>query len=248
MSLDRLFEHPIAHRGLHDAAAGIVENSRSAVLRAIEAGYAFEVDVQITSDGNAVVFHDDVLDRLTDETGPVNARTAAELVGIPLKGNAQGDRIWTLAELLALVAGRVPAIIEIKTLWDGDRRLALRTGQLLSSYRGAAGAKSFDPDMVEALRNAAPDVLRGIVGYAYDDEEAQALSAYKRFRLRNLLHWAHTKPDFISWGVRDLPRRSVDLANRLTGAPVMTWTVRSPADQARAGLYADQMIFEGFLA
>lgn len=84
--------------------------------------------------------------------------------------------------------------------------------------------------------------------YAYDDEEARALSRFKRFQLRNLLHWRRTDPNFISWGVKDLPRRSVDLANRLTGAPVMTWTVRTPADQARAGLYADQMIFEGFLA
>src|ERR1044071_10157375 len=103
MNLDRLFEHPIAHRGLHDAGAGIIENSRSAVLRAVDAGYGFEVDVQISADGEAMVFHDDVLDRLTDETGPVKARTAAELMEIPLKKSSGGDRIWTLTALLDLV-------------------------------------------------------------------------------------------------------------------------------------------------
>jgi glycerophosphoryl diester phosphodiesterase len=247
MDLDRLFEHPIAHRGLHDANAGVVENSRSAVLRAVEAGYAFEVDVQISADGEAMVFHDDTLDRLTEEHGPVKARSAAELAAIPLKKSTGGDRIWTLADLLALVDGRVPAIIEIKTHWDHDVRLAERTAQLLAPYRGPAAAKSFDPDMVAAFARRAPNVARGIVGYSYPAEGEENLPALKRFALRHLLHWPKTRPHFISWGVADLEMPSVRLAHYLTGAPVMTWTVRTPFDQARAGLHADQMIFEGFL-
>lgn len=248
MDLDRLFEFPIAHRGLHDAANGVIENSRTAVWNAMQHGYGFEVDVQITADGEAVVFHDDVLDRLTGETGPVKARSASELVEIPLTGSVYGDTIWTLQELLELVAGEVPGVVEIKTHWDGDTRLAKRTAELLAAYQGPSAAKSFDPAVVAAFGRAAPGIARGIIGYGYDDEEAEKLSPARRFILRNLLHWPRTRPHFISWGVKDLPRRSVDIANRLTGAPVMTWTVRTPSDQARAGLYADQMIFEGFLA
>ena len=249
MDLDRLFERPIAHRGLHDRAAGIIENSAGAVRRAVEAGYAFEVDVQISRDGEAVVFHDDTLDRLTAETGRVADRTAAELCTIPLIDSAEGDRIWTLAELLALVAGRVPFVVEIKSLGDGDTRLARRTAELLTAYDGFAAAKSFDRRMVREVKRAAPDLPRGIIGCAFkpDDREWRAMSSARRFVDRNLLHWPLTRPHFISWDVSDLPRRAVDIAHRLTGAPVMTWTVRTPFDQARAALYADQMIFEGFL-
>jgi glycerophosphoryl diester phosphodiesterase len=246
MDLDRLFEQPIAHRGLHDAANGVIENSRTAVWHAVQSGYGFEVDVQISSDGEAMVFHDDVLDRLTEYAGPVREMTSAELSGIALKDSADGDTIWKLAELLELVAGQAPAVIEIKTRWDGDLALARRVGELLSAYEGPIAAKSFDPDLVAELARAAPKVARGIVGYGFDDEEAEQLTPFKRAWLRNLLHWPRTRPHFISWGVKDLPRRSVDIANRVTGTPVMTWTVKTPAEQARAGLYADQMIFEGF--
>lgn len=247
MTLDLLFERPIAHRGLHDANGGIIENSRTAVLRAVEAGYGFEVDVQISADGEAMVFHDETLNRLTAETGPVNARSAAELKEIALKDSAFGDRIWTLGELLLEVRGLVPAIIEIKTLWDHDVRLAERTAQLLSAYPYPIAAKSFDPEMVAAFKRIAPDIPRGIVGYSYPDSEEEGLTALKRFYLRNLLHWPKTRPHFISWSVRDLEMASVRFAHYLTGVPVMTWTVRSEFDQARAGLHADQMIFEGFL-
>jgi glycerophosphoryl diester phosphodiesterase len=217
------------------------------VLRAVEAGYGFEVDVQMSADGEAVVFHDDKLDRLTLEKGPVKAHTAAELQQIALKNSADGDRIWTLAELLDEVDGRVPAIIEIKTLWDHDTRLAKRTAQLLAGYRGPIAAKSFDPEMVVAFGKSAPDLPRGIIGYAYPADGDEGLTALKRFYLRHLLHWPKTQPHFISWAVRDLEMASVRFAHYATSAPVMTWTVRTEFDQARASLHADQMIFEGFL-
>jgi glycerophosphoryl diester phosphodiesterase len=247
MNLDLLFERPIAHRGLHDASAGIIENSKAAVLRAIEGGYGFEVDVQISADGEAIVFHDEKLDRLTHETGFVKERTAAELTSILLKNSTAGDRIWRLSELLELVDGRTAAIIEIKTLWDHDVRLAERTAELLAGYHGPIGAKSFDPKLVAAFGKAAPGVPRGIVGYAYPEDGDEGLTALKRFYLRHLLHWPQTRPHFISWAVRDLEMASVKLAHHMTKAPVMTWTVRTEFDQARATLHADQMIFEGFL-
>lgn len=247
MDLDLLFERPIAHRGLHDKNIGVVENSRTAVLRAVEAGYGFEVDVQMSADGEAMVFHDETLNRLTNETGPVKARTAAELKEIALKDSAFDDRIWTLGELLLEVRGAAAAIIEIKTLWDHDVRLAERTARLLAAYPYPAATKSFDPKMVAAFGKIAPEVPRGIVGYSYPDGDEEGLTAMKRFCLRHLLHWPRTRPHFISWAVRDLEMASVRFAHWMTGAPVMTWTVRTEFDQARAGLHADQMIFEGFL-
>ena len=101
---------PIAHRALH--GPGRPENSRAAILSAMAAGYGIEIDVQGTADGQAVVFHDDDLDRLTDATGPVRARTAQELAALRLKGC--DETIPSLAEVLALVAGRAPLLIEIK--------------------------------------------------------------------------------------------------------------------------------------
>ena len=167
MDLDRLFERPIAHRGLHDRRQGVIENSRTAVWHALQAGYGFEVDVQMSADGEAMVFHDETLDRLTEYAGPVKDLTAAQLCGITLRENAEGDTIWTLAELIERVAGQVPAVIEIKTLWDRDLRLARRVGELLSSYDGPIAAKSFDPDIVAHLARNAPNVARGIVGYGF---------------------------------------------------------------------------------
>jgi glycerophosphoryl diester phosphodiesterase len=247
MNLDPLFERPIAHRGLHDANAGIIENSKSAVLRAIELGYGFEVDVQMSADGEAMVFHDEKLDRLTHEKGLVKDRSSAELEQIALKNSAHGDRIWTLTELLELLGGRTAAVIEIKTHWDHDLRLAKRAAEIMSRYRGPLAAKSFDPELVAAFRKAAPNIPRGIVGYAYPDDGEEGLTALKRFYLRNLLHWRKTRPHFISWAVRDLEMASLRFAHHMTKAPVMTWTVRTEFDQARASLHADQMIFEGFL-
>lgn len=246
-ALDELFDQPIAHRGLHDVSAGVVENSRSAVLAAIEAGYGIEVDVQITADGEAVVFHDRLLERLTGRPGAVALHSAEELCAIPLSASAAGDRIWRLQELLDLVDGRVPVVVEIKSLWNRQTQLATRTARLLSTANGVVALKSFDPEMVVAARKAAPRVPRGVIGHAFPprDGEGRWLPC-GRFCLRNLLHWPLTRPHFLSWDVQDLPRRSVQMAEQLFKVPVMTWTVRTPADQARAALYADQIVFEGF--
>lgn len=240
-----LTAQPIAHRGLHEASAGVIENTRTAVRRAIECGYAIEIDVQRSADDAVVVFHDDDLDRLTEATGPVDGLTSAELRGIPLRGTT--DRIWSLAELLEEVGGRVPLVVELKSRFDGDMRLAAAAGGVLAAYSGRAVAKSFDPALVASLRNSQPDLPRGVIGCAFEDDEWSILSPGRRLRYRNLLHWPETRPDFLSWDVHDLPRAAVTIARQLFGTPVLSWTVRTPADQARAAMYADQMIFEGFL-
>ena len=240
-----LTARPVAHRALHDAARGIIENTPSAVDAAIARNYAIEVDIQLTSDGEAVVFHDDDLDRLTTATGPVPARSLAQMQAIELRGTA--DRTMTLAELLARVGGRVPLIIEMKSHFDGNTAVADRAAQVLAGYAGPAALMSFDPDLVAAIRKLAPAIPRGItMERRYDDPEWAGLSAATKFAFGNLLHFPRTMPDFVAHYVKELPAPAASLAH-MTGRPLLTWTVRTEADRATAQRHADQMIFEGFL-
>jgi glycerophosphoryl diester phosphodiesterase len=242
-----LTARPIAHRGLHDAAGGAIENSLSAAAAAIAGNFAIECDVQLSADEDAVVFHDYVLDRLTAETGRVDARKAAELAQIGLKGAS--DRIPTLIGFLDAIGGRTPLVIEIKSRFDGDLRLAKRTAQILEAYKGQPIVlKSFDPVIVAALRDLAPGLARGIVAmneYNYGDYDR--LSAGEKHALANLLHFEQTRPDFISWKVTDLPSAAPFLCRKTLGLPLISWTVRTPEDRVRAAAHADQMVFEGFL-
>jgi glycerophosphoryl diester phosphodiesterase len=242
---DWLVARPIAHRGLHDPGAGVFENTVSAADAAIAAGFAIECDVQDTADGDAVVFHDHTLDRLTGARGPVRERKAAELSGLAVGGTA--DRIPTLEAFLDRIAGRTPLVIEIKSRFDNDPRLTHRTIEVLTAYEGPFVLKSFDPFVVAAVRKTAPKIPRGIVAEgAYVGGEWEKLSREQRHDMANLLHFSATEPDFLSWRVHDLPSAAPFLCRHLKGLPVMAWTVRTEADRQRAALHADQIVFEGF--
>lgn len=236
-----LTARPIAHRGLHDAAAGIIENTPSAVRAAVAANYGIEVDLQITADGEAMVFHDDDLRRLTEGTATLASQTAAALKAVAFKATA--DRMITLSELCRLVAGRVPLVLELKSRFDGDLRVAQRTAAVLAAYAGPVAAMSFDPSLVHALRSLAPSLPRGIVAQRHFDEAPGKPPGYP-LALGLLLHAPWSRPQFVAYGVKDLPAPATILA-RLIGCPVLTWTVRSSADLTRARRYADQAIFEG---
>ena len=243
---DWLVGRPIAHRGLHDRAAGVIENSLSAARAAIAGGFAIECDVQLTADGEAVVFHDFALDRLTGASGPVAGRSAAELGAIALSGSA-GDRIPTLGALLATVGGRVPLICEVKSRFDGDMRLANRVLAVAAGHAGPLAVKSFDPAVVTHLRACAMPNPLGIVAEAsYGDPEWAALAPERRADLAALSHVGDTRPDFLSWRVHDLPHAAPALFRAALGRPVMVWTVRTADQRQRAARWADQMVFEGF--
>lgn len=242
---DWLIARPIAHRGLHDPSAGRFENTLGAAEAAIAAGYAVECDVQDTADGEAVVFHDFSLDRLTAETGPVRARTAAQLARLAL--GRSPERIPTLSAFLEQIAGRTPLIIEIKSRFDNDLTLTHRIVDVLSAYRGPAAVKSFDPFVIAALRTAGSEIPRGIVAESgYEGPDWDTVSRAHRHELANLLHFGATEPDFLSWRVADLPCAAPFLCRHLKRMPVMTWTVRTEKDRRRAALHADQIVFEGF--
>ena len=242
-AFDWLITRPIAHRGLHDAKRGVVENTRSAFAAAMASNYAIECDVQLTADGEAVVFHDDTLDRLALAQGPLIARTSAELKSISLRGST--DRIETLADLLTQVRGRVALIIELKSAWNGNVALALRALQALRSYSGPCALMSFDPDLIEVLR-CAPHIPRGIVAERVTRSSWQALPLARRLELRHLRHWQRTLPHFISFDAGGLPWPPVTQL-RAAGLPVITWTVRSEDEAAAVRRYCDQITFEGFL-
>lgn len=241
-----LTARPIAHRALHDAARGVIENTPSAVDAAMGRNYAIEVDIQLSADGEAMVFHDDTLERLTLAEGPANARTAAELKAVEMRGTA--DRMMTLTELLARVGGCVPLIIELKSHFDGNTAIAARAVAILAGYDGPAALMSFDPDLVAAVQVLAPDIPRGItMEHRYDDPEWDMLSHETKHEWGNLLHLPRTQPDFIAHYVKELPSAAVEAARRQRPMPLLTWTVRTAEDRETAARHADQMIFEGFL-
>ena len=241
-SLDWL-RRPFAHRGLHDARQGIVENSASAIRAAVAADYGVEIDLQCASDGVPVVFHDESLDRLTAERGLVRERDAASLAKLALKGSS--DAILTLPELLAIVGDRVPLLIEIKSNWGRDHRYAKNIAEALTGHRPNIAVMSFDHELIASFRDLAPGLRRGLISERFEDARYwHMLSPLKRFAMRHLLTAAMAQPDFIAYHVKALPALAPTLARKM-GLPLITWTVRDRADEAVARGYANAMIFEG---
>lgn len=243
---DWLTARPVAHRGLHDSERGIIENTPSAITAAIAGNYSIEVDVQLTADGEAIVHHDDTLGRLNEGSAKLATLTAAQLKQVPFK--ATSDRMITLGELCDLAAGRVALVVEIKSHFDGDGRLATRVAEVLKCYDGAAVAMSFDPGQVLALKELAPQIVRGIVAQrTYDDDYWTKTSPAQRHRMTALRHAFRTQPHFVAFQVNELPAPAPWIARNVFGCPLLTWTVRTAEQRARASRHADQMIFEGFV-
>jgi glycerophosphoryl diester phosphodiesterase len=237
-------QRPFAHRGLHDAAKGIVENSASAVSAAMGAGLGIEVDLQCAANHMPVVFHDATLDRLTAETGPVAAHDAAALSRIPLRDSK--DSILSLPALLERVNGFVPLLLEVKSTWTRDGRFEANIVQLLAAYKGPVAVMSFDPYSLKAFREAAPLLPRGLVAERFDDESHWShLTFGQRLAMRNLLTAAIAWPNFIAYDIAALPALAPLAARFVFGLPLLTWTVRTPEERERALRYADAMIFEG---
>lgn len=238
-------QRPIAHRGLHDQAKGIVENSAAAVSAAMGKGFAIEVDLQCAAGHMPIVFHDDTLDRLTLETGPVAARTADALADIPLRNSA--DRILSLPALLALVDGYVPLVLEVKSTWKRDGKFEANVARMLAAYKGPVAVMSFDPYCLAAFRAVAPDLPRGLVAERFDMKHWPRLKLWQRVAMRNLLSSAIARPNFIAYDIEALPALAPLIARFLFGLPLLTWTVRTNQQRERALRYADAMIFEGIV-
>ena len=242
--LDWLTARPIAHRGLHDADAGAIENTAPAFAAAIAGGYGMETDLQISADGEAMVHHDDTLGRLTEGSGRLADMTAAEIEAVRFKASA--DRIMTLGDLCDLVAGRATLLLELKSHFDGDRRLVQRCADVLKNYSGPVAVVSFDPTMIAAAREIAPGMPRGIIAERhYAHQEWDRFTGAQKRNMAFLLHAPRTRPNFIAYRVADLPAAAPLIARWAFGLPLLTWTVRGDADRRRAR-WANQIIFEGW--
>lgn len=242
------FQRPIAHRGLHDKKRGIIENSASAFEAAIARGFGIECDLQLTADGEAMVFHDPTLKRVLGQKDQVRAMSAQQMGALPLLGSAAPDRPQTLAAFLGQIAGRTPLVIEIKqqaNTADVDI-LARRVAALVSAYKGPLTIKSFDPRTLIAMRKAGYRGPLGIVTYGYDRPDWYGdMPAPTRFILRNLLHYPFSRFTFISCERAALTRPAIGLFRAL-GFKVMSWTIKSAAEARDARQHADQIVFEGF--
>jgi glycerophosphoryl diester phosphodiesterase len=243
--LDWLIARPVAHRGLHDAGAGVIENTPTAFAAAVAANYAIECDLQISADGEAMVHHDETLGRLTDGSGRLDAMTSAELRRVAFK--ATSDRMISVGELCDLVAGRATLVIELKSDRAGDPRLAARAATVLAGYAGPVAIMSFDPAQILPLRTSAPGLTRGLVAGGWSEQNKQdRILARGKLALAYGRDVLRARPQFIAYAVKDLPATLPLAARRLYGLPLLTWTVRSQDDRQRAARFADQMIFEGF--
>ncbi|QUJ75929.1 phosphodiesterase [Sulfitobacter albidus] len=245
---DGFADRPFAHRALHDVTDGRPENSRAAIRAAIAAGYGIEIDVQLSGDGAAMVFHDYHLERLTDMQGAVQLHDSVALRAIPLRGGTEG--IPDLAEVLTIIAGAVPLLIELK---DQDGGMGPRIGRLeaavaaaLEGYAGDVALMSFNPHSVAEMQSLCPHLPRGLTTSAYRPAD-WPLSTATCDTLREIPDYDRTGSVFISHEVDDLDRpRVAEL--KAQGAMISCWTVRSPEQDARARRIADTVTFEGYVA
>lgn len=241
---------PIAHRGLHDIARGIVENTAPAFEAAATAGFGIECDVRPSRDGRAIVFHDATTDRLVARHGLVAELTEAELRDLTYPGSRNPAHILTLSELLDLVSGRVPIFVEVKSDWRvPDPVFVASLAADLQRYNGAIAVMSFDPAYMAAMKEHAPSIPRGLVAanFTTDDPLAGLIGQIRLADLARLSEVRTARPSFIAYDIRHLPTPETAQARADLGVPVLTWTVRSPDDWQRARLHADAAIFEGAL-
>lgn len=223
---------PFAHRGLH--GPGRPENSRAAFEAAIAAGSGIELDVQASRDGKAMVFHDYELDRLTTALGMTADLSGDELAALTLSGTA--ETIPPLADVLALIGGRTPLLIEVKSPDRHVVPLCRAVAAALGAYPGPVGIMSFNPEVGAWFARHAPARLRGLV-------VTESGKRGWRGRLERALSFWRAGADFLACDVRDLPS-AFAAARRAAGVPVFTWTVRSREDRTRAAASADQIIYE----
>lgn len=230
-----------AHRGLHNGTRA--ENSLSAFSAAVDAGYAIELDVRLSSDGELVVFHDDTLDRVTKEKGRVDARTKEELSKIHLNGTE--DTVPTFKEVLSLVGGKVPLLVEIKE--DAGKYAATeKVIEVLSEYKGDFMIESFNPLALSVIKKRMPHVLRGVLSETFWKNKKCRTPIYfiTQFLLLNFL----CRPDFIAFNHRDAQNSALKLTRGIFGAPTVAWTVRSEEEEIRARENGfDAVIFENYL-
>ena len=238
---------PICHRCLHDKNAGRPENSWEALDAAIERGLAVEIDLQVSADGHAMVFHDETLDRLTEESGAVNARNAAELSRIPLTGGSKPIPIFS--DFVRYVDGRVPLLVELKdqdgALGNAESELEKSVCDTLLGYSSDVALMSFNPHIIARCAELAPDIPRGLVTDLFSATDWPDVSRSRREQLAQIPDYEAIGATFISHNVNDLESEAVAKIKD-SGGDVYCWTVRSQEQEDIARKIADSVTFEGY--
>lgn len=233
---------PIAHRGLHGSAP---ENSMSAFEEAIKAGYAIETDVRLTKDGALILFHDDDLLRMTGVKKKVIDCTLSEIQALRLNGTR--EKIPLFSEFLALLDGRVPLLLEIKNVPEIDGKTFMnQLSRALEGYKGEYAIQSFQPYYTREFRKLRKNVLCGILATAGSSKKDFGNSPFwrlKSFVVKHMSLNSWVRPDFISFCFSDYPTRETEKFKGIK----LGWTVRSKEDERYARMYADNIIFEGYL-
>lgn len=233
-TLNFLTDNYIAHRGFHDVDNP--ENTLGAFEKAIEKGYAIELDVQLLKDGTVVVVHDNKLSRLCGEDKYVSNCTIEEIKNYKVLNS--NFSIPTFEEVLNFVDGKVPLLIEIKnTLKVGD--LESKAYELLKNYNGEYAVQSFNPYSLEWFKDNAPNVLRGQLSSFFKGEN---LSFIKKVLLKKLKLNKVSCPHFISYNAQNLPNKYCTRSE----LPILAWTIRSQEEYLKVIKYCDNIIFEGF--
>lgn len=231
-----LVETPIAHCGLH--GKGVPENSLAAISKAIEKGYACEIDVHLLADNTVAVFHDESLARMTGNDGYLKYLSREDLKALKLKDSK--ETIPTLNEVLELVAGRIPLLIEIKNPHKVGK-LEQAVIDILKKYKGEYAIQSFNPFSLAYFKEHAPNMLRGQLAGLFKKEK---MSWLRKFALkRMLLNKKFSQPHFIAYEACGIPNRFIRAYKDL---PLLAWTVTSKEEYMRVVKYCDNVIFEGF--
>jgi glycerophosphoryl diester phosphodiesterase len=243
-SWQRLFDPPLAHRGLWNKD-GAPENSLAAFQAACSHGYGIELDVQLSADGEAMVFHDSKLTRMTGAEGRMSDHSAADLGRLKLAGS--DETIPTLSDTLTLIGHRAMVLIELKTPFGEVGPLEKRVHEVLIDHNGPTAVIGFNPYSHAWFAAHHPQILRGLNSYAYTDETAHTMAAEQRKAYSKLEHVGMAKPHFLALGLDLLPSPAAGKL-RSTGMPIVAWTVRSPDQWDKARDHSDNLIFEGFAA
>lgn len=233
-------ETPIAHRGVH--TKDIPENSLSAFENALKNNYAIELDVQFTKDKEVVVFHDENLKRMTNDTRNIEDVNYDELKNLRL-GNTN-EIIPTLEEVLELVDSKVAILIEIKDCKDYIE-LSEKTYEILKGYEGNYAIQSFNPFILEWYKNNASEVIRGQLSGTFT-EGSESLNSFEKFVLKNMLLNFKSKPNYIGYELEGIPKSKLE-SLRKKGVPIIVWTVKNKEDMEKAYKYSDNITFEKFL-
>ena len=231
-----------AHRGLYDNEHGIPENSMAAFRRAVDKGYGIELDVHLTADNQLVVFHDDTLTRMCGMNKKISSFLYSDLMQLLLIGTEEGIPLFK--DVLELIDGKVPLIIELKVDGSNQNLLCPLVWQLLSRYKGDYCIESFHPFVLQWFKRHEPQVVRGQLSCNFFKENPHCDIVL--FLMSNLMTNFFTHPDFIAYKYLDLDNPAVIYNRKLFHIMTVVWTIPGKPTYDRFKNKVDAMIFEGF--